>query len=336
MNFLFKIIALLALAWSNNASHRASMPLIRNVHRGGDHFEGPHWSVAENALYWVDIVLQRVLRLDGASGNVTTREIGFGPVSLVVTVKDNPKLVLITSRAGVFFLPWDASPGDSAMRQLTVVDLGHPDNRGNDGKVDAKGRLWFGTMGSEVNGEVDTDQATLYLLDQYNYVHPEAKVRPVSVSNGIAWTSDNKYMFYIDTPTRNVDVFDFELATGSIRNRRTLFSFQANNVTGLPDGMTIDTDGNLWIACYDGGKVIKVDSRSGKLLESHKMPATKVTSVMWGGRDLSTLYVTTSRRGLSAAELAEQPEAGSLFAIEGTGSKGYPENLFIFPDAATY
>lgn len=83
-------------------------------------------------------------------------------------------------------------------------------------------------------------------------------------------------------------------------------------------------------------QVIKVDSRSGKLLEQHKLPASKVTSVMWGGHDLSTLYVTTSRRGLSAAELALQPEAGSLFAIEDTGTKGLPENQFIFPDASKY
>lgn len=83
-------------------------------------------------------------------------------------------------------------------------------------------------------------------------------------------------------------------------------------------------------------QVIKVDSRSGKLLEQHKLPASKVTSVMWGGHDLSTLYVTTSRRGLTQAEIAQQPDAGSVFAIEGTGCKGLPENQFVFTDAANY
>lgn len=83
-------------------------------------------------------------------------------------------------------------------------------------------------------------------------------------------------------------------------------------------------------------QVIKVDSRSGKLLEQHRIPASKVTSVMWGGHDLSTLYVTTSRRGLTPAEIAQQPDAGSLFAIEETGCKGLPENQFFFTDAANY
>ncbi|CAH0402495.1 unnamed protein product [Chilo suppressalis] len=318
-----------------SVASRPSSPLIKNVYPGGIHFEGPHWSTSENALYWVDISGQKVLRLD-ETGNVTTKDIGYGPVTLAVSVKDYPKMLVVAVRSGLYFLDWNASPGDAALRLLSVVDVGLPDNRCNDGKVDAKGRLWFGTIGKEVGDFLDKDQATLYMVDSNNYQYPAVKVRPVSVSNGIAWTADSKFMFYIDTPTRNIDVFNYDLDTGILRNRRTLFSFKANNVTGLPDGMTIDSDGNLWVACYDGGKVIKIDSRAGKLIEQHKIKASKVTSVMWGGRDLSTLYVTTSRRGLTPTELATQPEAGSLFAIERTGSRGRPENQFVFPGADSY
>ncbi|KAH9642708.1 hypothetical protein HF086_002978 [Spodoptera exigua] len=220
------------------SAFRATTPLIKNVQRGGIHFEGPHWSAAENALYWVDIQDQKVYRFDAETSNITCKSI----VSLVVTVKDYPKLILVSVRSELYFLSWDSFENDSSLRLLSVVDLGLPDNRCNDGKVDAKGRLWFG-------------------------------------------------------------------------NRRTLFSFQANNVTGVPDGMTIDSDGNLWVACFNGWKV---------------------TSVMWGGHDLSTLFVTTSKVGLSQAELNAQPEAGSLFAIEGTGAKGLPENQFVFANAATF
>ncbi|CAG4959772.1 unnamed protein product [Colias eurytheme] len=316
--------------------YTASSPLIKNVARGGIHFEGPHWTENESALYWVDIVDQKVYRLDAVTGNVTSRRIEYGPVSLVVTVKDYPGEVVLASRSELYLMSWDANKGDSAMRLLTAVDLGKPDNRINDGKADTKGRLWFGTMGKEDASGVDLDQGTLYMLTSNNYIHPEEKVRPVSISNGIAWTSDDKFMFYIDSPLRTIDVFDFNIETGDIRNRRTLFSFQKHNVTGVPDGMTIDTDGNLWVACYDGGKVIKIDSRAGKLLEQHKIPATKVTSVTWGGHDLSTLYVTTSRRGLNSAQLAQEQEAGSLFAIQGTGSRGFPNNQFVFPNADVY
>ncbi|KAL0868467.1 hypothetical protein ABMA27_007954 [Loxostege sticticalis] len=315
---------------------RTSSPLIKKVFSGGVHLEGPHWSAKENALYWVDITGQKVHRLDDETGNITIREFGYGPVSLVVSVKDYPKMVLVAIRSELYLLNWDSCLGDGSLRLLSALDLGLPDNRCNDGKVDAKGRLWIGTIGREVNEVLDKDMATLYMVDAYNYAHPADKLRPVSVSNGIAWTSDSKFMFYIDSPTRNIDVFDFVLEEGIIRNRRTLFSFQANNVTGVPDGMTIDSDGNLWVACYNGGKVIKIDSRAGRLLEQHTLKASKVTSVMWGGHSLSTLYVTTSRRGLSPAELAQQPDAGSLFAIEGTGSKGLPENQFYFPNADSY
>nr|QTY40895.1 venom polypeptide precursor [Doratifera vulnerans] len=332
MRVLFKLL-LLNLYVIIGETVQFANPLITNVKRGGILLEGPHWSKEENALYFVDIPQQMVHRLDAESGNITSKQIGYGPVSLVVTVKNKPKKLLVSSRSELYFLSWDAPEGDyNSMRLLSVVDLGLPDNRCNDGKVDANGRLWFGTMGKEIDGVIDKDQGTLYMVDQYNFLEPVVKLRPVSISNGLAWTADNKYMFFIDTPTRNVDVMDFDIVTGSVRNRRTLFSFSDNNVSGNPDGMTIDTDGNLWIACHGGGKVIKVDPRAGKLIEQHKLPAAKVTSVTWGGHDLSTLYVTTSRVGLTAAELAEQPEAGSLFAIRGTGCKGQPSNQFVFDD----
>ncbi|CAH2095369.1 unnamed protein product [Euphydryas editha] len=330
------IILTVFLVTTAVTSLRSTTPLIKNVYRGGEHFEGPHFAKDEGALYWVDISQQKVYRLNVDTGNVTKRDIGYGPVSLVVRVRDHPQLLLLSARSELYFLSWNATEGDSSLRLLSAVDIGLPDNRINDGKVDTKGRLWFGTMGNEVNDRVEKDQGTLYMLTENNYINPETKVRPVSISNGIAWTADNKFMFYIDSPTRNVDVFDFDLETGSIKNRRVLFSFQANNVTGVPDGMTIDRDGNLWVACYGGGMVIKIDSRAGKLMEQHKLPASQVSSVMWGGYDYSTLYVTTSSRGLNPAQKAQEPEAGSLFAIYYTGSTGFPENQFVFANADKY
>ncbi|GBP60669.1 Regucalcin [Eumeta japonica] len=330
------LIYLLGTALIGVEAYKGDMPLIKNVWQGGTHSEGPHWSAAENALYWVDISAQKVHRLDPTTGDVATREITYGPVSPVVTVAETPGVLLICVRTELYFMHWDSTDGDSSLRLLSVLDLGLPNNRCNDGKVDAKGRLWIGTMGKEVKGEVDLDQGSLYVVTEKNYLNPLVKVRPVSVSNGIAWTRNSKFMFYIDTPSRNIDVFDFNLDIGGIRNRRTLFNFASNNVTGLPDGMTIDTEGNLWVACFNGGKVIKIDSRSGKLLEQHKLPVEKVTSVAWGGPEMSTLYVTTSKVDLTTAELAKQPEAGSVFAIEGTGAKGLPPNEFRYSNAETY
>nr|CAJ2313422.1 Regucalcin [Metisa plana] len=305
------MLLFLVTALSGLEAYKGDMPLIKNVWQGGSHSEGPHWSASENALYWVDIVQQKVHRLDPTTGDVDTREIAYGPVTPVVTVADAPGVLLVCVRTELYFMHWNSTKGDDSLRLLSVLDLGLPNNRCNDGKVDAKGRLWIGTMGKEVKGEVDSDQASF--LDEKQQVHVLHRH-----TNG------------------NIDVFDFNLDIGGIRNRRTLFNFASNNVTGSPDGMTIDTEGNLWVACFNGGKVIKIDSRSGKLLEQHNLPVEKVTSVAWGGPELSTLYVTTSKVDLTTAELAKQPEAGSVFAIEGTGAKGLPPNEFSYTDAATY
>ncbi|XP_032522515.2 regucalcin-like [Danaus plexippus] len=328
----FLIVALLSFC----VESKVSTPLIKNIHQGGVLSESPLWVNEEGALYWADILSQKIFRLEIDTGNVTSKYIGYGPVSLIIRVKDYPKLLLISVRSELYFLNWDNFEGDKSLRLLTAVDLGHPDNRCNDGKVDAKGRLWFGTIGKESGSWHEKDAASVYMLTENNFRNPEIKIRPVSISNGIAWSSDNKYMMYIDSSARAISVYDFDLETGKIENGRTLFSFPANNLTGSPDGMTIDRDDNLWVACFNDGKVIKVDPRAGKLLEQHRLPATKITSVMWGGYDYSTLYVTSASKDLTGSELAQQPEAGSVFAITGTGSSGYPMNEFIFKDADKY
>ncbi|KAJ4450045.1 hypothetical protein ANN_01452, partial [Periplaneta americana] len=174
------------------------------------------------------------------------------------------------------------------------------------------------TMGPEpIVGQVTPDQGAFYLLKPDT--KPITEVTPVSISNGLAWNRDNTLLYYIDTATDQVDVFDFNLEQATISNRRKVFNLQENGVAGHPDGMTIDSNENLWIACFDGGQVINVNPYSGELIQSVPIPASRVTSAMFGGPHLDTLYVTTSRLGLSDEEQQQQPLAGSVFAITGLG-----------------
>jgi sugar lactone lactonase YvrE len=155
------------------------------------------------------------------------------------------------------------------------------------------------------------DAGTFYRIDADGSV--ATIVHPVTISNGIEWSPDGSLMYYIDTATQRMDVFDFDLATGSAIGRRPFIRFDA--AIGIPDGMTIDVEGHLWVAFYDGWAVRRF-SPKGLLERTIKLPTARTTSCAFGGPRLEQLYVTSARDGLTPVQLAEQPHAGALFVIE--------------------
>ena len=146
----------------------------------------------------------------------------------------------------------------------------------------------------------------------------------MTISNGLEWSPDGSLMYYIDTATQGMDVFDFDLEAGHASGRRPFIHFEAS--FGVPDGMTIDAEGYLWVAFYDGWAVRRF-SPQGALDRTIELPAARTTSCCFGGADLDQLYVTSARDGLSHAQLAEQPHAGALFVIE-PGVAGLPTTPF--------
>lgn len=179
-------------------------------------------------------------------------------------------------------------------------------------------------MGFESNqGVVTPNQGLLYKITPNNLQNPAVMIAPVNISNGLAWNKANDKFYYIDTPTRKVMEYVYDGVKGEIKNPRVAVDLALyKSLAGSPDGMTIDKDDNLWIALYGGGGVIKVDPRSGHLLEFVAVPAKAVTSVMWGGPDLDVLFVTTSRFRLNKEQRKRQPAAGSVFALTGLGTAG--------------
>jgi gluconolactonase len=144
----------------------------------------------------------------------------------------------------------------------------------------------------------------------------------ISTGNGLAWNSNNTLMYYIDTNTRKVDVFDYNNGAGSISNRRTVYDFNTTGEAGSPDGMTIDASGNLWVGCWGGNQLIHVDTTTGRKARSVPLPTSNITSAAFGGPNLDILYVTSARSGLSETDLLNQPAAGSLFQITNLGVRG--------------
>ncbi|XP_063230544.1 regucalcin-like [Bacillus rossius redtenbacheri] len=308
---------------------------VRQLTRPLQHLEGPHWDPDKAALFFVDIQQQLVCRYEPAAAELTSVKLDGGPVSLVVPVKNSADRFVASVGRDLVLLTWNGLNSSTAAstRVLASVDEDKPANRFNDGKADSIGRIWAGTMGAEPTvGKVDPNQGSLYSLNTTS-TQAVRHVSNVTVSNGLVWDSTNTILYWTDTATRRVDAFDFDVDAGTIANRRPVFDFAAHGITGYPDGMTIDFTGCLWIACFDGGKVIQVSPWDGRLLRAVELPATRVTSMAWGGPLLDLLYVTTSRAGLSEQQLRQEPDAGSLFVVSGLGAGARPAHPAVRPEA---
>ncbi|KAL8592041.1 hypothetical protein ACOMHN_060534 [Nucella lapillus] len=285
--------------------------------------EGPHWDDTAQTLLFVDIKNLDVHRYNTLTGEDQVRHLK-DTASLVVPRRKGGYMVGLGRRLAL--LEWDTG-------MVSTVQEVEPDRgtRFNDGKCDAKGRLWAGTMGPEVGkARVEPEAGALYTLDVDRTIRQQ--VDRVHISNGLAWTQDNMTMFYIDSVPRKVFAYDFDLESGSISNKRTAVEFPPDTLStyGLPDGMTIDTDGKLWVACFGAGAVYKFDPETGKTLQKIDIPgARQTTSVCWGGKNLDELYVTCARVYMSEEEFRmTQPLAGSVFKVLGTGAKGPPAYVY--------
>ncbi|KAJ8709209.1 hypothetical protein PYW07_009035 [Mythimna separata] len=296
------------------------------------HGESPVWDPELQSLYFVDVKQNNVHRLDYSSGKIYTKHINYGEVNVVSLVSGSHRL-LIAARSSLYLFDW-AIEGDAAMRLLTTVDIGLPDNVINEGKPDAEGRFWAGTKGPQTGDDVIPDKATFYSVEQECFTHPRIQLRPVSISNGIAWSLNNTVLYYIDSVTQKVEAFDFDLQRGDLTGRRTVIDVQALGYEdAIPDGMTVDSHGNLWVALMFGGTVLHVDPDKREVVFGYKLPVSRVTSVCWGGPNLDELFVMTSRDTL---EPVVEPLAGAIFTIRGTGSRGVEPHMFRFDNADFY
>ena len=274
--------------------------------------ESPVWSVDEQALYWVDVEGKIVQRIDPATGNV--ERWSMPEVTSCIGLRQRGGLVAAT-RTGFIFL--DTTSG--AVTPITHPEADMPGNRFNDGKVDRAGRFWAGTKNIANSPETS---GSVYRLDPNLEAHRID--RGFSCVNGIAWALDNRTMYVCDTWLRRIYAYDFEPAAGLARNRRLLAQLAPED--GYPDGLTVDAEGFLWNAHYDGWRITRY-APDGRIDRVVRMPVQQVTSVTFGGTDLRTLFVTSAKLRLAPEARASQPLAGHVFAFE-PGVTGLPEPLF--------
>ncbi|MGH9106838.1 MAG: SMP-30/gluconolactonase/LRE family protein [Acidimicrobiales bacterium] len=275
--------------------------------------EGPVWDERSEGLLFVDILGQRVHSFWPRSGRHAN--FGVGRAVGAVVLHEGGGLVLAAHDA--FYL---CSPDGSELEAFGDLKVNGAKVRFNDGKVDPRGRFFAGTM----DWDESQPLGCLYMLAADGNV--SVAVEEVTVSNGLAWSADEATMYYIDSPRHSVDAFDFDPETGALSNRRVV----AEVTGGSPDGMAIDAEGCLWVACWGGARVERLDPRDGRRLGQVLLPTSQVTSVAFGGPELSDLYVTTARSRLDGAQLAEQPHAGDLFVAQ-PGVAGLPAHRFEVP-----
>ncbi|KAL3282599.1 hypothetical protein HHI36_005774 [Cryptolaemus montrouzieri] len=299
--------------------------VVENIELG----EGPHWDAATQTLYFVDIFSKTINKYD-PSTNTHTKAHFDTYTSFIIPVEGKEDTFVVGLGRDIVIVKWDGrSDKVASIKKLTEVDNYSPEsteNRLNDGKCDLSGRLWAGTMGVEkINGHVKPNMGTFYSFENNSL---RKHFDQIGISNGLAWSKDNKKLFYIDSPRRTIDQFDFDIENGKISNRKILFSLEKNHIEGLPDGMTIDENGNLWVAVFNGFKILKIDSTIPEtLLDTVKIPAKQVTSVAWGGPNLDELYVTTAKFMVDGLVL-NPPEHGTVYKISGLGTKGLPMSNF--------
>jgi len=266
--------------------------------------EGPVWW--GDSLSYVDIEGHKVHRFSTETGEEKSWDVGQR-VGTVVP-REGGGLVF-AGDDGMFFL--DEKTGDIVA--IADPEPDKPDNRFNDGKCSPDGRFFAGTI-SLVKKEGD---ANLYRLDKDLTLH--VAYGPVTNSNGIAWSADGGTVYYIDTPRKEVMAFDYK--DGILSNERVVVSTKHHEAS--PDGMTIDENGNLWIAFCHGACVACFSPETGEEIRKIDLPCLETTACAFGGPDLEDLFVTT---GIHKSEVEE--DAGRLFRIRGLGVKGMPANAF--------
>lgn len=282
--------------------------------------EGIFWDERAGHLWWVDVPMPSTLhRFDPSSDKHDVWKMDEMITS--VATRENAQGLLIASHGGLNFF----DPDHPGLVRILVAEPMKPFNRSNDGAVDPAGRFWLGTMQNNIapdgsGMEIIGASGGLYRIDSDLSCH--TMETGTTIANTMCWSPDARTMYSTDTATGTMFAYDFDVANGTISNKKDFARFDR----GYPDGSTVDAEGYLWNARWDGACVVRF-APDGSVDRVVEVPVAQVTNCAFGGDDLSTLYITTARYNLSAMDLEKTPEAGNIFSLE-PGVRGLADNRF--------
>jgi len=276
--------------------------------------EGPIWLAEKKCCYWVDIEGGILFEYDWIIKS--TRSWTFDYMVTMVCPGQNNSLILgLNGGIGRF------NTESGKLEYILDIESEYKDIRCNDGACDSNGRLWIGSM----HKEFKKGAASLYVIDK------DLKIKKIlenlTISNGLAWSPDHSKLYFIDSPTQMIQSFLFNKETGEIQFEKNVVEIPSE--LGIPDGMTIDQDGMLWVAHWGGYGVYRWNPNDGSLIDKIEIPAPYVTSCTFAGENLDHLVITTAKGDLNKADLDRNPESGNTFWLK-VDAKGFESNKCVF------
>ncbi|WP_151639300.1 SMP-30/gluconolactonase/LRE family protein [Noviherbaspirillum aerium] len=278
--------------------------------------ESPLWHPVESALYWIDIAGQAVHRFHPHNAAHHKWSLPSEPGCIAYS-KDGQ--ILVAMRSGIAML----DPASGALDMLAAPPYDPSAVRFNDGRCDAHGRLWAGTL----YDPRDRQGGSLFCIERGNIRDVS---HPVTVSNGVAFSPDYRTLYHADTTAHRITAYDYDVSTGSVGKGKLFREFSSDksaNYGGRPDGAAVDSEGAYWCAMYEGGRLLRL-SPSGETIREIELPVRCPTMVAFGGPQLRTLYITTVSHKRPPEELARYPLSGCVLAME-TEVAGLPEHAYL-------
>lgn len=274
--------------------------------------EGAFWHEARQSFFWVDIEGKRLYEYAIQSKKVTSWPFQHRPSFIAL---DTHGQLVIAFKGGIARFNLQTEN----LHWLVNFETDNTELRTNDGAIDSAGRLWIGTM----NVQFKEGAGALYCLS--NDLSLTKKIGGLTIPNGLVWSLDDRTMFHIDSPSRKVQAYSFDKKTGAIVFERTAVTIPPE--LGSPDGMSIDEEGMLWIAHWDGFGVYRWNPDTGKLLDKIEVPVPQVSSCAFGGPNYDQLFITTARERFSPELIAKYPDSGSIYVAQ-PGVRGVRKNIF--------
>jgi len=291
--------------------------------------EAPFYDMENMWLYWVDIMGGQIFRMDTTTGRMWTAKIlGETYLSFIIPVDGTTNQFIVGAGKRLLLITWD---GVHTMAQIIriLTELPMDGLRFNDAKTDSRGRLYLGTMICEETGTVFDMKKRLGSLYRYTMTEGLTELKTkVGLSNGIAFNDKMNTMYYVDSYDLNIKQYGWDVKTGMITGEKILCDITNYGTmkTIVPDGLTIDSEGNLYCAMFGGSRILKINTTTGKVMTEITMPVPQITSMTFGGKMLDMMYVTTA--GMDVVGTQTYP-AGYLYKVTGLGCTGTKMTKFL-------